>query len=238
MGFHWQWYAIKRTGPGVVDEFLALVNLKPRQTLADRTLEEVDALEREREWGALLGSREYEAWTFLTGSALFNAPDVASAARALDADACFATADSTVWALSLDYAKPDGALRSRTFEIPVKAGEAPKVTVVIRKASDGPPTREHEGKEEMKGSPLPGELLDVPIADDVRLLKVLSSIGVPLAELMTRHIGTFDWPRLELIPGSGVKDRAFTAYVLGPPREPQRLAVPLRGAFLGRLLSR
>ena len=101
--------------------------------------------------------------------------------------------------------------------------------------------------ERSTGPVLPGEPPGVVIADDERLLQVLTGVGVPLAAFMDHYMGTFDWKRMELLPGRGASEPAFTAYfVAAPPSPPQvtgprpssENAEPKRQGFFARLRGR
>src|SRR5207249_10555945 len=93
----------------------------------------------------------------------------------------------------MEYGRPDGTLRSRSF---VAAGDFKDVGVArVKDASgkvvgwdlapksligpDGAERRpDEEQQEETKGDPLTGELITVVIADDTKRLRILDSVGV------------------------------------------------------------
>ncbi len=74
-------------------------------------------------------------------------------------------------------------------------------------------------KEESEGTPLPGEPLDVQIDDHEPLVQVLAAIGFPASEVMSHFGGTYDWQRMQSVPGIGANERAFTAYIRGARRD-------------------
>ena len=237
MGFHWQWFGVKRTGPGVVEQVLQAMGYEAREIRRNLTLEQVYQAEGEHDWGGVLGSSEFKDWTFLTGTALFDVADAAKIATAVGADACLAVAESTTWVLEMHYARTDGTTRSRSFTIVGADGKPPPIVLVMRKAGEGPLKRDAEGKEESEGTPLPGEPLDIQIADDERLCAVLSAVGFPVGELMNRYLGTFDWKAMESVPGPNANDMVFTAFIRGMPRQ-RATAQPRRKGFFGKLLGR
>lgn len=213
------------------------MDFQARETRPGLTMQEAYEMESQYDWGGVLGSCEFHDWTWLTGPALFDVADPAKVATACGADACLAVAESTTWVLEMRYAQPDGTLRSRSYTITGPHGEPLPITLVVRKDGDGPLKRDDEGKEETQGTPLPGEPLDIQIADDERLCLVLSAIGFPVKELMELYGGTFDWKAMKFVPGPRASDRVFTAHVRGKPRAATPMRKERKG-LLGRLVGR
>src|SRR2546426_925281 len=142
------------------------MGFQAREVSSGLTMQEAYEVERQYEWGGVLCSGEFQEWTWLTGPALFDVADAVKVATTLGADACFAVAESTTWALEMQYARPDGSLRSRSYTITGPRGDPLPIVVVVRKYSQGPLKRDDEGQEEARGTPLPGEPSEIRIADD------------------------------------------------------------------------
>jgi hypothetical protein len=179
---------------------------------------------------------DFQGWTMVRGSAILAGKSAADAAKLFRADACLAYAESTTWALGMEYGRPDGALRSRTFNA---AGDFKDVGMAqVKDASgkvvgwdlapksligpDGTARRPDETPhEKTQGDPLAGELVDVVISDDRNLLRVLNSLGVPIERVEDHYGGTFDSVRRTVRPGLGASEKAFTFYGLGDAPAPR-----------------
>lgn len=227
MGFHWQWFAVRRTGPGVVDKLLEMRRFRPSKVLRGLTLSEVDEVSARYGGGDndVLSACEFRGWTFLTGTVLFYEHQVIEVAKALNADACEAWAESVSWSVLMEYAKPDGTFRRRAFELGT-AGEPGEFEVELlpRSTLEAPLRRDDEGRETTVGSPLPGEPEGLVIADGERLAALLAAVGVPVGDLMGHYAGTFDWTAMREVPGAGAEERAFTTYLSGPIEEDSNAA--------------
>jgi len=96
-------------------------------------------------------------------------------------------------------------------------------------------------QEETKGDPLTGELTNVVISDDTKLLRVLDSVGVPIDRLEVHYGGTYDSVRRIVRPGLGAGEKAFTFYGLGDAPTPRTKKTqspkPSTGGFLRRLFK-
>ncbi|HEY7587631.1 MAG TPA: hypothetical protein VIB49_02640 [Thermoplasmata archaeon] len=185
-----------------------------------------------------LAGCSYQGWTFVTGSATFWDDDLVQLAKRLRVDACSAMAESTTWVLEMQYAKPDGDVRRRSFRLRGEQDvDEMKFTVVMRTAEQGPMRRDDEGEETSEGPPLPGEPQDIVIGDDTRLLKVLSAVGVPLETMQMHYFGDWDWKRMEPIPGPGRGEKAFTLSIEGPLKDPESRP-PREGGVLKRLFRK
>jgi len=240
LGFHWEWFAVKATGPDILDRLIAVRGSTQAKVLTKLSNQGVhEALEKYAEptsdW---LACASFQGWTFVQGSVTFWGDDVVRIAKELDADACVAAAESTTWVLMMEYAKPNGNIRTRSFMLEGSDNlDNLKFTVVRRTASQGPLKRDDEGKETSEGSPLPGEPLDIVVADDERLLRVLQGIGVPLDAFVKHHIGWFDWKRMVAIDGPGAREPAFTLFIEGPLRT-EAQPPPSKRGLLSRLRGR
>ncbi len=115
---------------------------------------------------------------------------------------------------------------------------APKSLIGPDGAARRPDQTQHEKTE---GNPLAGELTDVVISDDTKLLRVLDSVGVPIDRLEVHYGGTYDSVRRTVRPGLGAGEKAFTFYGLGDapaPRTKQTQSPkPSTGGFLRRLFK-
>jgi len=180
---------------------------------------------------------EFEGWTMVRGSAVLAGKSVVEAAQFFGADMCLAYAESTTWALGMEYGHSDGRFRTRSFgtggdptdvgvaQVRDAAGKivgwnlAPKTLIGPDGTARSP---KQAGQEKTQGNPVPGEPMDVVISDDVRLLRVLTAIGVPVERVETHYGGTFDFRRNVEVPGPGARDKAFTFYGLGDAPAPRR----------------
>src|SRR3989304_3799103 len=70
------------------------------------------------------GVCEFDGWTMVRGSAILAGKSAGGGAKIFDADACLAYAESTTWALGLEYGRPDGSVRSRSFVVEGDVGVA------------------------------------------------------------------------------------------------------------------
>ena len=243
LGFHWSWLAIHRTEPDFATRFFAFTGFPAKRIVPGLTFEEALKLVDEYMSGTqdAAAGCEFEGWTMLRGSALLAGKSATDAAKFLGADVCLAYAESTTWALGMEYGRPDGLFRKRTFlasENPMDVGIArvrdatgkvvgwnlaPKALIGPNGTSRRP---EEAGSEKAQGNPLPGEPGDIVISDDIKLLKVLTAIGVPVERIETRYSGTFDYARGTVVPGLGTRDKAFTFYGIGDAPAPKKQQQP------------
>ena len=258
MGFHWEWLAIHRTEPGLAIRLFEFTGFPAKRVLPGLTFEESLKLIHDymvANQGAAAAC-DFQGWTMVRGSAILAGKSAADAAKLIGADVCLAYAESTTWALGMEYGRPDGTLRSRTF---VAAGDFNDVRVARVKDASGkvvgwdlapksligpdgaarPPQEAQQ--EETTGDPLTGELTNVVISDDTKLLRVLDSVGVPIERVEAHFGGTFDSVRRTVRPGLGSGEKAFTFYGLGDAPTPRTKKIqspqPSTGGFLRRLFK-
>lgn len=245
MGFHWEWLAIHRTEPNLAARLFEFTGSPARRMVPGLTYDEALKLIDEYMAGGVDSAAvcEYEGWTMVRGSAVLAGKSAVDLAMFLTADVCLAYAESTTWALGMEYGRPDGVLRSRTF---LPEGDPTDVGVAQVRDSSGKvigwnlapksligpdgtarPAKE-AGREKNEGNPVPGEPVDIQISDDTNLLQVLSAIGVPIERVETYFGGSFDYARKTVVPGRGAHDKAFTFYGQGdaPARRPVQKPAP------------
>jgi hypothetical protein len=256
MGFHWEWLAIHQTEASLAIRLFEFTGFPAKRVLPGLTFEEalklIDEYMSSRQDAA--AACDFQGWTMVRGSALLAGKSIADAAKLFGADVCLAYAESTTWALGMEYGRPDGTLRSRTF---VAAGDFKDVGVarvkdatgkvvgwdLAPKSLIGPDgTARLPGEtqaEKTKGDPLAGELIDVVIADETNLLRVLNSLGVPIEGLEGRYGGTYDQVRKTVRSGPGAGEKVFTFYGLGDAPAPKQAQPPKSGTggFLRRLFK-
>jgi len=256
LGFHWEWLVIHRTEPNLAIRMFEFTGFPAKRIVPGLTFgEALELLDEYMSDGqdASAGC-DFEGWTMVRGSAVLAGKSVVEAAQFFGADVCLAYAESTTWVLGMEYGRPDGSLRTRTFGTggdPTNVGVAqvrdaagkvvgwnltPKAVI----GPDGtarPP--DQTGQEETQGGPVAGEPTDVVISDDAKLLRVLTAIGVPVERVETHYGGTFDYRRNIEVPGPGARDKAFTFYGLGDAPAPRKAPAPKRGrpGFFRRLFK-
>lgn len=238
LGFHWEWLAIRRTEPNLAARLFEFTGFPAKRVVAGLTFGEALKLIDEYMVGRSdsAAACDFEGWTMVRGSAVLAGKSAAGVAKLFDTDVCHAYAESTTWALGMEYGRPDGTLRRRTF---LPAGDPTDVGVaqvrdstgkvigwnLAPKALIGPDGRarqpEEAGKEEVEGTPLPAEPVGIRISDDTKLLQVLTAVGVPVERVETHYGGSFDYARKILVPGKGANEKVFTFYGLGDAPAPR-----------------
>ena len=258
MGFHWEWLAIHRTEPGLAIRLFESTGFPAKRVLPGLTFEEaLKLIEEYMSAGqAAAAACDFQGWTMVRGSAILAGKSASEAAKLFGADVCLAYAESTTWALGMEYGRPDGALRSRTF---VAAGDFKDVGVAQVKDATGkvvgwdlapksligpdgsakPPGATQQ--EKTQGDPLAGELVDVVISDDAKLLRVLTSVGVPIERIEEHYSGKYDPVRRTVRLGPGAGEKVFSFYGLGDAPAPRTKQVQApksgTGGFLRRLFK-
>jgi hypothetical protein len=135
----------------------------------------------------------------------------------------------------MEYGRPDGSVRARFFEVEgwrdvgvaqlrdakgrvVGWDMAPKALIASDKSLRRP---DEVGRERTEGAPLEGEPVGIVIADERRLLQVLTALRVPVEQAEAYYAGTFDYAEGIEVPGPGAREKAFTFFGLGEePAEP------------------
>ena len=243
LGFHWEWLAIHRTEPGLAIRLFEFTGFPAKRVLPGLTFEESLKLIHDymvANQGAAAAC-DFQGWTMVRGSAILAGKSAADAAKLIGADVCLAYAESTTWALGMEYARPDGAIRSRTFvaaedfkdvgvaQVKDATGKvvgwdlAPKSLIGPDGSTRRPDETQHEKTE---GGPLPGELVGVVISDDMTLLRVLNSLGVPVERVEGHYGGTYDPVRRAVRPGPGAGEKVFSFYGLGDAPAPRTKPAP------------
>lgn len=243
MGFHWEWLSIHRTEPNLAARLFEFTGFPAKRVETGLTfagaLQLIDEYMAGRSDAA--AACDFEGWTMVRGSALLAGKSAADVAKLFNTDVCHAYAESTTWALGMEYARPDGTLRKRTF---LTAGDPTDVGIakvrdstgkvigwnLAPKALIGPDGRarqpEEAGNEDVEGTPLPAEPVDIKISDDTKLLSVLTAIGVPVERVETHYGGSFDFARKTVVPGKGTHEKVFTFYGLGDAPAPRPTQKP------------
>jgi hypothetical protein len=214
LGFNWGFLAIKKTGPEVAQTVLASIGFSAdavreyARADARRLFRQVSNMEKDKKgMGPSFLVTELDGWTFFESSDVIIDVDLSQFAERLKADVCWASAVSTTWTLSAEYARPDGTKRVKGFYLDIDFLAVGSEAFGIRHVRDkkgrvvgfdmmpkaliGPHGEiippEDLGKEELSGDPLKGEPLSLKVSDDERLIKYLAAIGVPVGAVFDRR---------------------------------------------------
>jgi len=221
VGYHWEWFGTRKTKVDLQATLLPLLGFRPTRVVRQSTMKQmIDAVARPQPESAAYGVCEFRGWTFLYGMGMFWDDDLKRVAKELSADAVSAIADSDTGTQSFQYAKPDGTFRSRRFSPEKVDTKDYDWSSVVKRPEDLEVLKDNpflEGyfdieKDSVEGEPLPGEPLDIALADDESLLIVLGGLGVPLGPLIDYHVGRVDFEKRKFVPGKGVLDRSLTIY--------------------------